>query len=68
MMQTFLAQKLSFQGFIQQKIVSVLTQIQLWMDRYHQRKQLAQLSDQLMNDLGLSQSDVYIEIRKPFWK
>ncbi len=50
------------------KIESVQMLIQLWLDRHHQRKQLAQLDMVQLEDMGLTVSQVNEEIRKPFWK
>jgi uncharacterized protein YjiS (DUF1127 family) len=39
----------------------------LWAERARQRRQLAELDDYMLRDIGLSRSDVANEIRKPFW-
>ena len=39
-----------------------------WQERARQRRHLASLDDYLLRDLGLSRSDVYAELRKPFWE
>ena len=67
-MQTSIKQKVSIQYFIKLKIELSLDMIQLWIDRHHQRRQLAQLSEHMLKDIGLSQADIYSEIHKPFWK
>ena len=36
--------------------------------RARQRRDLAALSDHALNDIGLSRSDVDLEIGKPFWR
>lgn len=51
-----------------QKMQSVLAILSLWMQRYQQRKQLAQLDARLLRDVGLSHEQVRAEINKPFWK
>jgi len=62
-----LQQKWESFSFVQ-KLVSATVKIQLWMDRHHQRKQLAGLgTDQLM-DMGLTETQVKQETSKPFWK
>jgi len=40
----------------------------LWAERARQRRQLAELDDYMLRDLGLSRADVAGEIRKPFWQ
>jgi uncharacterized protein YjiS (DUF1127 family) len=39
----------------------------LWAERARQRRQLAELDDYMLRDIGLTRSDVANEIRKPFW-
>jgi uncharacterized protein YjiS (DUF1127 family) len=40
----------------------------LWAERTHQRRQLAELDDYMLRDLGLTRADVASEIRKAFWQ
>ncbi|MBT3203995.1 MAG: DUF1127 domain-containing protein [Gammaproteobacteria bacterium] len=51
-----------------QVLSSAATTIQLWMDRQHQRKQLAKLEASQLVDMGLNVNQVSQEIKKPFWK
>ncbi|MFL6653748.1 MAG: DUF1127 domain-containing protein [Sulfurifustis sp.] len=39
-----------------------------WRARTRQRAQLAKLVPALRRDLGLSDADVWRELRKPFWR
>ena len=39
-----------------------------WLDRMHQRRHLAQLSDHMLKDIGLTRADVEAETSKPFWR
>ena len=39
-----------------------------WVARSEDRRQLARMSDRLLNDIGLNRFEVAIEINKPFWK
>lgn len=50
------------------RLQDISARLQLWMDRYEQRKQLAQLPGHLLKDMGLDTERVAEEIRKPFWK
>ncbi len=50
------------------KLQNISAQLQLWMDRHEQRKQLAQLPGHLLQDMGLDTERVAEEIHKPFWK
>jgi uncharacterized protein YjiS (DUF1127 family) len=40
----------------------------LWDERARQRRQLAELDDYMLRDLGLTRADVAGEIRKAFWQ
>ena len=40
----------------------------LWAERSRQRRQLAELDDYMLRDLGLTRTDVANEIRKAFWQ
>ncbi len=42
--------------------------LQLWMERYRERRALATLSDHLLKDLGLSRCDAGRESGKRFWE
>ncbi len=46
------------------QVMHVLTR---WIERSRQRRQLAELSDAALRDIGLSRLDVRTEIEKPFW-
>ena len=39
-----------------------------WLDRVRQRRDLSELSDHMLKDIGLSRSDVEAEVAKPFWR
>jgi uncharacterized protein YjiS (DUF1127 family) len=39
-----------------------------WAERAHQRRQLAELNDYMLRDIGLTRADVAGETRKPFWR
>ncbi len=43
-------------------------QLQLMLDKRHQRRQLASLSIEQLTDMGIDPADAQKEIRKPFWK
>ena len=40
----------------------------LWAERARQRRQLAELDDYMLRDIGLTRTDVASEIRKAFWQ
>ena len=39
-----------------------------WVERVRQRRQLGQLSDHMLKDIGLARADVETEVSKPFWR
>ncbi len=51
-----------------QKMESVTSRIQVWMDRHSQRRQLAKLDARQLDDMGLNLKQVEQEIQKPFWQ
>jgi uncharacterized protein YjiS (DUF1127 family) len=40
----------------------------IWRQRQLQRRQLAELTERDLHDVGLSWSDVAYEAEKPFWR
>ena len=42
--------------------------LQLWRERYRQRRALGGLNDHMLKDLGLSRSDAGRETGKRFWE
>ena len=40
----------------------------IWYARARSRRVLAQLSDHVLKDIGVSRVDVYRETTKPFWR
>lgn len=38
-----------------------------WYERHSQRRQLLQLDDHLLTDVGLTRAEAAAEARKPFW-
>ena len=62
-----LQQKWERFSFVQQ-LASTASMVQLWMDRHHQRKQLAGLESAQLADMGLNSAQVSLEMGKPFWK
>jgi uncharacterized protein YjiS (DUF1127 family) len=39
-----------------------------WLDRARQRRRLAELSDHMLRDIGLTRADAWAEADKPFWR
>ncbi len=44
-----------------------LATMRIWRERAHQRRQLQELSDRDLRDIGISRLDAIAECRKPFW-
>jgi uncharacterized protein YjiS (DUF1127 family) len=42
--------------------------LHVWRERQQQRRQLGELSQRDLHDVGLSWSDVAFEAHKPFWR
>jgi uncharacterized protein YjiS (DUF1127 family) len=42
--------------------------LQIWRERVRQRRELAQWTDHDLHDVGLSWSDIALEIKKSFWR
>lgn len=42
--------------------------VALWRSRARQRRALADLSPELLNDIGVSPRQAFLESRKPFWR
>jgi uncharacterized protein YjiS (DUF1127 family) len=40
----------------------------VWLERARQRRELQQLGDHMLKDIGLTRADVEAEISKPFWR
>ncbi len=48
-------------------ILQIITTLGVWQERARQRQALRELDDRMLRDIGLTRSDVYREISKPFW-
>ncbi len=42
--------------------------LRLWRARIRERRELAQLDERELHDIGMSRSLIYSEISKPFWR
>jgi uncharacterized protein YjiS (DUF1127 family) len=45
-----------------------LVTLQTWRNRVRQRRELAQWTDRDLHDVGLSWTDIALEVKKPFWR
>ncbi|HET6467975.1 MAG TPA: DUF1127 domain-containing protein [Geminicoccaceae bacterium] len=46
----------------------LLATLELWLERHRQRRQLVELGDELLQDVGLSRADAFRESGKWFWE
>lgn len=47
---------------------NILTVVAVWYRNYKTRKALAEMSDRLLDDIGISSYEAGQESRRPFWK
>jgi len=50
------------------RLSALLKRLKEYSDASRQRRQLAQLPDYLLKDIGISRADALKEADKPFWK
>ena len=48
-------------------VVHFVATLSAWQERARQRRQLMELDDRLLRDIGVSRADVARETAKPFW-
>ena len=53
---------------IEEALKKVSMTIGAWSSRAKDRRQLAQMSDRMLTDIGLNRVDIAIEINKYFWQ
>jgi uncharacterized protein YjiS (DUF1127 family) len=53
---------------IRARLADLADTVRLWRRRSHQRRALARLGEYELHDMGLSTSDVFGELAKPFWR
>lgn len=54
--------------WVSEHIHRVMEIVAIWQQRLDSRHQLAQLNDRELQDIGLTRSDVWQEVSKPFWR
>ena len=52
----------------QSLLSQVAETLQVWRQRYEQRRELSHWSDRELHDIGVSSSDAIYEASKPFWR
>jgi len=48
--------------------VKVADTLAIWGSRSHERQQLSELSDRMLDDIGLTRAQVAVEVGKYFWQ
>lgn len=54
--------------YVAGRLARALDTVLLWHERARQRRQLLQLEDVMLRDIGVGRSDVMGEASKPFWR
>ena len=60
--------KSTFHPGLNWRFGAVVDVLYRWQSRYAERRQLRQLSDHMLKDIGLSRADVEREASKPVWR
>jgi uncharacterized protein YjiS (DUF1127 family) len=53
---------------VSERIFHAVLTLELWMERWSQRRALRELPEYAARDLALSRADIEAEASKPFWK
>jgi len=49
-------------------VSTVLDAAALWSERRRERRQLMEMPDHLLRDIGITRVDAFVEADKPFWR
>jgi uncharacterized protein YjiS (DUF1127 family) len=50
------------------RFVNLFTVVSTWHERAHQRRQLLELDDRLLADIGISRDQAQARASRPFWR
>ena len=50
------------------RFVNLFTVVSTWHERAHQRRQLLDLDDRLLEDIGISREEALAKAARPFWR
>lgn len=56
-----------FTRALRRLITDVFATVLEWQERARQRRQLSELDERMLQDIGVTRADVDREIAKPFW-
>lgn len=51
-----------------ERFIQFMRTVAFWRQRARERRALSELSDELLNDIGVSRADAMREAGKPFWR
>lgn len=66
--QVILVKRESAQSRWLQSLNKIATKVREYRENSRQRRQLAQLPDYLLKDIGITRADALKEAEKPFWQ
>jgi len=49
-------------------VASLIERLAEWQERARSRVLLGRMDDRMLRDMGISRSDVDVEVAKPFWR
>jgi len=49
-------------------VSTLLDAVALWSERRRERRQLMEMPDHLLRDIGITRVDAFVEADKPFWR
>jgi uncharacterized protein YjiS (DUF1127 family) len=55
-------------GSVSGALIRISDTLHLWYERAASRRKLSTLNTHLLRDIGLTEADVWEEVRKPFWR
>jgi len=54
-------------AMLKRRVANLFTVVTTWLERAHQRRQLLDLDDRLLKDIGISRTDALAAGARPFW-
>ncbi|MBM3535634.1 MAG: DUF1127 domain-containing protein [Alphaproteobacteria bacterium] len=49
-------------------VATIIERLAEWQERARSRVLLGRMDDRMLRDMGISRSDVDVEVAKPFWR
>ena len=54
-------------AMLKRRVAGLFVMVATWHERAHQRRQLLELDERLLEDAGIRRDDALVAGRKPFW-